>query len=210
GPGIPEHHLEQIFDEFRRFDQPGSGGERGLGLGLSICQRISRTLDHPLRVRSQIGRGSVFSIAVPLGEALRELPPPEAASPTLGDSLAGLRVLCIDNDREILDGMRALLDRWGATALLAATVDDALALLDQSPDVALVDYHLHDRLDGLATIDVLRERIGSALPAALLTGDGSDALKHAAREHGCRVLTKPIKPASLRAFLAAQRSSPRA
>ncbi|MGH8081912.1 MAG: NahK/ErcS family hybrid sensor histidine kinase/response regulator, partial [Lysobacter sp.] len=205
GPGIPEHHLEQIFDEFRRFDQPGTGGERGLGLGLSICQRIARTLDHPLRVRSQIGRGSVFSIAVPYGEPLR--PVAEAAHPSLGDSLAGLRVLCIDNDREILDGMRALLDRWGATALLAATVDDALALLDQNLDVALVDYHLHDRLDGLATIDALRERLGTALPAALLTGDGSDALKLAARERGCRVLTKPIKPASLRAFLAAQRQA---
>ncbi|NNC24873.1 response regulator, partial [Salinisphaera sp. USBA-960] len=87
----------------------------------------------------------------------------------------------IDNDREILDGMRALLDRWGANALLAATVDDALALLGEAPDVALVDYHLHDRLDGLATIDAVRERLGRELPAALLTGDGSDALKHAAR-----------------------------
>ena len=207
GPGIPEHHLEQIFDEFRRFDQPGSGGERGLGLGLSICQRIARTLDHPLRVRSRIGHGSVFSISVPVGAGLSAAPAVEAAPSTLGDSLAGLRVLCIDNDREILDGMRALLDRWGASALLAATVDDALALLQQRPDVALVDYHLHDRLDGLATIDALRERAGTALPAALLTGDGSDALKLAAREHGCRVLTKPIKPASLRAFLAAQRQA---
>ena len=204
GPGIPEHHLEQIFDEFRRFDQPGIGGERGLGLGLSICQRIARTLDHPLRVRSRIGHGSVFSIAVPCGEPPREVAA-EPVNATLTDSLAGLRVLCIDNDREILDGMRALLDRWGANALLAATVDDALALLDQRPDVALVDYHLHDRLDGLAIIDALRERLGIALPAALLTGDGSDALKLAARERGCRVLTKPIKPASLRAFLAAQR-----
>ncbi|MGO4262540.1 PAS domain-containing hybrid sensor histidine kinase/response regulator [Lysobacter sp. TAB13] len=204
GPGIPEHHLEQIFDEFRRFDQPGIGGERGLGLGLSICQRIARTLDHPLRVRSRIGHGSVFSIAVPCGEPPREVAA-EPVNATLTDSLAGLRVLCIDNDREILDGMRALLDRWGASALLAATVDDALALLDQHPDVALVDYHLHDRLDGLAIIDALRERLGIALPAALLTGDGSDALKLAARERGCRVLTKPIKPASLRAFLAAQR-----
>ncbi|MEH6416290.1 PAS domain-containing hybrid sensor histidine kinase/response regulator [Pseudomonas sp. CGJS7] len=209
GPGIPEHHLEQIFDEFRRFDQPGTGGERGLGLGLSICQRIARTLDHPLRVRSQIGYGSVFSITVPCGQALRPAAPLETAHPGLGDSLAGLRVLCIDNDREILDGMRALLDRWGATALLAATVDDALALLENNPDVALVDYHLHDRLDGLATIDALRERLGAPLPAALLTGDGSDALKLAARERGCRVLTKPIKPASLRAFLAAQRPTAR-
>jgi len=205
GPGIPEHHLEQIFDEFRRFDQPGSGGERGLGLGLSICQRIARTLDHPLRVRSHIGRGSVFSISVPCGRVPREAAAAESAQPGLADSLAGLRVLCIDNDREILDGMRALLDRWGASALLAATVDDALALLGEAPDVALVDYHLHDRLDGLATIDAVRERLGRELPAALLTGDGSDALKHAARDRGCRVLTKPIKPASLRAFLAAQR-----
>lgn len=210
GPGIPEHHLEQIFDEFRRFDQPGGGGERGLGLGLSICQRIARTLDHPLRVRSQIGQGSVFSIAVPCGQTPRAAVAAGNAHAALGDSLAGLRVLCIDNDREILDGMRALLDRWGANALLAATVDDALALLEQKPDVALVDYHLHDRLDGLAAIDALRERLGAPLPAALLTGDGSDALKLAARERGCRVLTKPIKPASLRAFLAAQRQAPQA
>ncbi|KRA81791.1 ATPase [Lysobacter sp. Root667] len=204
GPGIPEHHLEQIFDEFRRFDQPGVGGERGLGLGLSICQRIARTLDHPLQVRSHVGRGSVFSIAVPCGRTPRAR---AVAAPAIADSLAGLRVLCVDNDLEILDGMRTLLMRWQATALVAATVDEALALMDQRPDVALVDFHLHDRLDGLGVVDALRERAGRILPAALLTGDGSDALKLAARERGCRVLTKPIKPASLRAFLAAQRQT---
>ncbi|KQZ56858.1 MULTISPECIES: PAS domain-containing hybrid sensor histidine kinase/response regulator [unclassified Lysobacter] len=204
GPGIPEHHLEQIFDEFRRFDQPGVGGERGLGLGLSICQRIARTLDHPLQVRSHVGRGSVFSIAVPCGRTPRAR---GVAAPAIADSLAGLRVLCVDNDLEILDGMRTLLMRWQATALVAATVDEALALMDQRPDVALVDFHLHDRLDGLGVVDALRERAGRILPAALLTGDGSDALKLAARERGCRVLTKPIKPASLRAFLAAQRQT---
>ncbi|RDZ26423.1 hybrid sensor histidine kinase/response regulator [Lysobacter silvisoli] len=203
GPGIPEHHLEQIFDEFRRFDQPGVGGERGLGLGLSICQRIARTLDHPLRVRSQVGRGSVFSISVPCGRTPRV----RSAAPVMADSLSGLRVLCVDNDLEILDGMRTLLSRWQATALVAATVDEALALVDQQPDVALVDFHLHDRLDGLGVVDALRSRAGRALPAALLTGDGSDALKLAARERGCRVLTKPIKPASLRAYLAAQRQA---
>lgn len=205
GPGISEHHLEQIFDEFRRFDQPDSGGERGLGLGLSICQRIARTLEHPLRVRSKVGVGSVFSITVPFGRAMYAAPLPEPSVMMGGDSLAGLRVLCVDNDREILDGMRTLLQRWGVIALTAATVDEALALLEQQPDVALVDYHLHDRLDGLGVIDALREQSGRHLPAALLTGDGSDALKLAAREHGCRVLTKPVKPASMRAFLAAQR-----
>ncbi len=209
GPGISPHHLGQIFDEFRRFDQPGRG-ERGLGLGLSICQRIARTLDHPLRVRARIGAGSVFSITVPFGHS--PTPAVDASAvlaPTNVDSLAGLRVLCIDNDREVLDGMRALLTRWQIVTLIAATVDEAIALLEglppgETPDVALVDFHLHDRLDGLGVVDLLREHLGPHLPAALLTGDGSDALKHAARAHRCLVLTKPVKPASLRAFLAAQ------
>ena len=205
GPGIPAHHLGQIFEEFRRFEQPGVGGERGLGLGLSICQRIARTLEHPLNVRSRVGQGSVFTITVPLGHALSATAVADAPIDTTTDSLVGLRVLCIDNDREILDGMRALLGRWGVIALTGATVDDALALLAEQPDVALVDYHLHDRLDGLGVIEALRAQSGRTLPAALLTGDGSDALKLAARERGCAVLTKPVRPASMRAFLAAQR-----
>ena len=212
GPGIPVHHLEQIFDEFRRFEQPGHGGERGLGLGLSICQRIARTLEHPLSVRSRVGQGSVFGIVVPVGQPLVASVATDAGAAPGDSPLAGLRVLCVDNDREILDGMRALLQRWQVVPLVAATADEALSLLSDpavgAPDVALVDYHLHDRLDGLGVIAALRERIGRPLPAALLTGDGSDALKLAARERGCAVLTKPIKPASLRAFLAAQRVLP--
>lgn len=207
GPGIPAHHLTQIFEEFRRFDHAFAKGigiddERGLGLGLSICQRIARMLDHPLHVRSRVGRGSLFSICVPVGIATQQRLMPEIAPAS--DALAGLRVLCVDNDPEILDGMRALLDRWKAVALTASTVDEALAHIDAEPDVALVDYHLHDRLDGLGVIAELRRRAKRDLPAALLTGDGSDALKIAAREYGCAVLTKPVKPASLRAFLGAR------
>jgi PAS domain S-box-containing protein len=206
GPGISEHHLDQIFEEFRRFETPGSSGERGLGLGLSICQRIARTLEHPLAVRSRVGHGSMFAITVPFGRAQFAAQPDEARNEMPADSLAGLHVLCIDNDREILDGMRALLSRWEVHALAAADVDEALAQLDaQIPDVLLVDYHLHDRLDGLGLIDLLRERIGRDIPAALVTGDGSDAVKLAARERGCVVLTKPVKPASLRALLASVR-----
>jgi len=208
GPGISPHHLEQIFEEFRRFEHPGRG-ERGLGLGLSICQRISRTLDHPLRVRSRVGTGSVFSIQVPCGQRPAAVPAAITPLPLVGESLAGLRVICIDNDREILDGMQSLLSRWGVRPLLAATADEALALVaalppHEQPDVALVDFHLHDRLDGLGVIRALRVGRPRPLPAALLTGDGSSKVKLAAREHGCLVLTKPIKPASLRAFLAAQ------
>lgn len=224
GPGIPAHHLAQIFEEFRRFDAGagGTGGERGLGLGLSICQRIARTLDHPLQVRSRVGRGSVFSIRVPAATAPVVAPAAVRAVAT-SDDLAGLRVLCVDNDADILDGMRVLLTRWGVHVRVAATVDEALALVgsgtpvdaapaaapadgdpdSDTPDALLVDFHLHDRLDGLATVAELRRRAGRAIPAALLTGDGSDALKAAARREGCAVLTKPVKPAALRAWLAA-------
>ncbi|MDP1696768.1 MAG: PAS domain-containing hybrid sensor histidine kinase/response regulator [Xanthomonadaceae bacterium] len=205
GPGIPLHHLQQIFEEFSRLDQSSPWGERGLGLGLSICQRISRVLDAPIRVRSQVGHGSVFSICVARATRMPARPPTRAVS---GDGLAGLRVLCVDNDREILDGMQALLTRWQVQVETAETIDEALArAVLQQPQVFLVDYHLHDRADGLAALDALRAVCGDASSGALLTADGSDALKQRARAGGYVVLTKPIKPAMLRAFLAAQQVS---
>ncbi|MCC7635460.1 hybrid sensor histidine kinase/response regulator [Stenotrophomonas rhizophila] len=207
GPGIPAHHMQQIFDEFHRYQQPFDWGEQGLGLGLSICQRISRLLDHRLNARSRVGTGSMFSIMLPRVEAPL-LPDPASSPPTpppvsRTDSLAGMRVLCVDNDQEILDGMRALLGRWQVEVITASTVDQALQKVDERPDVMLVDYHLHDRLDGLDTLVALRDKAGRAIPGALLTADGRDELKRMARERGYRLLTKPIKPASLRAFLAA-------
>lgn len=207
GAGIHAHHLAQIFDEFTRFAAPDQA-ERGLGLGLSICQRIARTLDHRLEVKSRVGQGSRFTIVVPRADPSMPLPTPaQRVKPAPVDfGLAGLRVLCIDNDPDILDGMRALLSRWQVSASVAADVEGAMQqLANEIPDVLLVDYHLHDRLDGLALVDHLRQLAGRPLPAALLTGDGSDGVKQAAKARGCTLLTKPIKPASLRAFLAAQR-----
>jgi len=207
GPGIPANHLEQIFEEFHRYDQPGERGQRGLGLGLSICQRISAVLDHPLHVRSSVGRGSVFGIRVPRASApLRHDTSPRVSIESHDAALHDLRVLCVDNDPEILAGMRALLGRWGVDIACASTVDDALLLATDKPEVLLVDYHLHDRLDGLDTLDALRAACGD-VPGALLTADGSDVLKRNARLRGYRVLTKPIKPASLRAFLASVRGT---
>ena len=89
----------------------------------------------------------------------------------------------------------------------AATIDAALEQAKLSPDVLLVDYHLHDRMDGLDTLGALQLQCPNAR-GALLTADGSDALKRRAQERGVQVLTKPVKPASLRAFLAARRSAP--
>ena len=213
GPGIPEHHMRQIFDEFHRYPQPFDWGEQGLGLGLSICQRISRLLEHDLNARSQVGHGSMFSILLPrvaAGAAQAPASGRRTQPQHRDDTLAGLRVLCVDNDQEILDGMRALLGRWQAEVITASTVDQALEQLAAQPDVVLVDYHLHDRMDGLETLDALQAASPVPIPGALLTADGRDELKQLARTRGYRLLTKPVKPASLRAFLSAlhERSRP--
>lgn len=206
GQGIPQYHLEQIFTEFRRYEQLYDWGERGLGLGLSICQRISNLLGHQLSVRSQVGRGSMFSIRVPLAVRSEQTPlvtEVVATGADINSQLKGLRVLCLDNDVEILMGVRTLLNQWGIDVITATTVDEALAKMIEQPHVLLVDYHLHDRLNGLDSLDLLRQE-AKHIHGALFTADGSDQVKRDARERGYLVLTKPVRPASLRAFLAAQ------
>ncbi len=205
GQGIPPHHLKNIYNEFQRYDQSYDWGERGMGLGLSICQRISSLLNHPLQATSEVGRGSMFSIRVPLAQAPLKPIESNTAAPVapVAGALEGLRVLCLDNDVEILMGMEALLSQWGVDVITATTIDGALNKMDQEPHVLLVDYHLHDRLNGIECLDTLRQQ-APHLQGALLTADGSLELKQLAREKGYLVLTKPVKPASLRAFLAAQ------
>jgi len=203
GPGIPAHQLRWIYDEFHRYEQPLSRGGQGFGLGLSICRRFAMLLAHTLDVQSEMHRGSVFSIRVP------RVPAPWSGGATMSlaplppASLQGLRVLCLDHDPHHLSGLQALLERWQASVLCATHLNDALALMRHQPDVLLVDYHLCDRLDGLNSLDVLRAAT-PGVRGALLSTDGGDALKHAARLRGYRVLAKPVKPASLRAFLSAQ------
>jgi CheY-like chemotaxis protein len=206
GQGIPQNHLEKIFDEFQRYEQNFDWGERGLGLGLSICQRLSVLLDHPLAVRSEVAKGSMFSVTVPLASKEEHANPEQRQQSPVNLPLAGMRVLCLDNDLEILQGMQILLSQWGIEVILAATIDEALLMMEQKPHVLLVDYHLHDRLDGLDSLDTLREN-ARHLHGALLTADGSDELRNKARQRGYIVLTKPVKPASLRAFLSAQYDS---
>lgn len=206
GQGIPSNHLEKIFDEFQRYEQSFDWGERGLGLGLSICQRISVMLDHQLAVRSEVGKGSMFSIRVPMATKEEAAQPNQIhrSSPDL--ALAGMRVLCLDNDIEILQGMQVLLSQWGVEVIPATTIDEAIVKMELKPHVLLVDYHLHDRLDGLDSLDTLREN-ARYLHGALLTADGSDELRNKARQRGYLVITKPLKPARLRSFLSAQYES---
>jgi PAS domain S-box-containing protein len=207
GPGIAEAHQRAIFEEFRRLDRHSPWGDKGLGLGLSICDRIARLLGLQLGLRSAPGRGSVFSIRVPIGAAVPtepNVPLSEPASP-VPSSLVGLTVLCVDNEPEILVGMNALMSRWGMRVLTATTTAEARALAArENPAVVLADYRLAElEPDGL---DLLRELCGpdlSAAVGALVTADHSGILSGRARESGFPLLRKPLKPAALRALLGA-------
>jgi PAS domain S-box-containing protein len=206
GPGIPEQHQRAIFDEFRRLDRPSPWGEQGLGLGLSICHRIALLLGHGLGVRSEVGRGSVFGIRVPLSHApASSAPPPPQAVAAAPATLVGLTALCIDNEPEILAGMSALISRWGVRVVTATSSAAARAALDKErPDVVLADYRLGEgEPDGLELLQSMRRGGVEPLPGALVTADHSAAVAERARSLGYPVLRKPVKPAALRALLGA-------
>ena len=201
GPGVPRDALELIFEEFRRLEHPSPWGEKGLGLGLSICDRIARILDHRLVVHSTPGRGSLFAIRVPRS-AEAPVRRGTADPRTRGMPVRGMTVLCLDDDPDILDGMAALLGRWGIEALTARTIADAEAIAaSRRPDAILADFHLREAETGL---DVLRRLCAqTGRPGALVTANAGEELAQTARSEGFEILRKPVKPAALRALLAA-------
>jgi len=203
GIGIPKSKQRAVFTEFHRLEQ-GARVARGLGLGLSIVERIARVLDHKVRLESAVGRGSHFSVEVALAPAAAKARSRSEPTPADMRQLAGMAVLCVDNDPKILDGMKILLGGWGCRVIAATDLAAASAALraeEAAPAGLLVDYHL-DRGDGIATIAELRRRYGAGLPAILVTADRGAAVRTAAHAEGVQVLNKPIKPAALRALLA--------
>ena len=209
GIGIPKEKLGEIFEEFQRLTDLG-GGKKGYGLGLAIVRRISRLLNHPVKVRSEPGRGSAFSVLVPLAPDTTEvidLPPRE---PAPSAAVRGVNVLVVENEPSVLQGMASLLETWGCR--LAAAPDEASALtaLDGAkapPDIVLVDYHLDDNCLGTDVIAAIRARLGREVPAAVITADRSVEIQHLVQEMpATTLLIKPIKPAKLRALVASVRA----
>jgi signal transduction histidine kinase len=202
GIGIPHAKRHAVFKEFHRLDH-GARVARGVGLGLSIVERIARVLDCEVVLKSKFGRGSRFSVAVPLASAAVDKPALPAIPRSAAGSLAGTTVLCIDNEPSILDGMRVLLGGWGCRVLTATDLTTALAAIAGSghePDGLLVDYHL-DGGNGVGAITELRRRYGGDLPAILVTADRSVLVREEARAAAVQLLNKPLKPAALRVLL---------
>jgi len=199
GPGLAEESLAVIFNDFTRLDAAGRQ-ESGAGLGLAIAERICHALGHELAVRSAVGRGSLFSVRLP------------SVSPIIEDvaksiDVAGdrpLSILCVDNERDALEGLRRLLERWGHTVDAAMSGDDALAMTG-SWDVALVDYQLGGSVTGIDVLKSLGERIGRAV---LVTASPDAHVLDAVTAFDFKLLTKPLASQTLRQFLRSGRSTP--
>jgi len=208
GLGIPQAKQKLIFKEFQRLDQ-GARIARGLGLGLSIVERLSRVLDHPISLASTSGRGSAFSVELPAAPHIPAEQPRQQPVALPGASLDGLIVLCIDNDPAILDGMETLLAGWSCRVVKAPDAQSALGVLRAAkitPDVLLIDYHL-DEGNGIEATKQLRWKLGQHLPAVLITADRSKPMRDTARATEMEVLNKPVRPAALRALLAQWRAT---
>ncbi|HEU4778935.1 MAG TPA: PAS domain-containing hybrid sensor histidine kinase/response regulator [Steroidobacteraceae bacterium] len=209
GHGITAKNRRTIFEEFRRLDQPSPWGEKGLGLGLSICERIAALLDSKLTLESVPGRGSIFGICVPRGGACAERDISDSGEPKTvqpADRRVSAKILCVDDDAATLEGLTELLARWGFDVFAASTPEAALALgAAHSIDIVLADYHLQSRPAGLALLGQLvhGEPAGQQRGGALLTADATDKLVQEAGELGFPVLRKPVRPAALRALIAA-------
>ena len=199
GIGIDLRHHGAVFEDFFQVDNPGRDRNRGSGLGLATVKRIASVLDAPLALRSAPGRGSAFSIALPLA-------PRGAASPAAGrdegpalgaDPLRGRVLLVVDDDRIAREGLVAMLERWGIEVKACASASELAALPDlPAPDAILADWRLGAGT-GLDAIHDARRR-WNGLPALIVTGEqvlGSEATE------GIPVLRKPARPVQLRAAL---------
>src|SRR6202042_3068161 len=202
GVGIPILKRGEIFKEVPRLEQ-GARIARGLGLGLSIVERLARVLNHGIALDSNAGGGSFFSVTLPIAKAVNFTAAVTSATPLAKAPMSGTLIVCIENDAAILDGMKTLLKTWGAEVIAAADPDAAAAAIDAAGGRVtglLVDYHL-DRGNGVAAIRDIRRRFGDSIPAILITADRSPHVRAAARKDNVAVLNKPVKPASLRALL---------
>ncbi|MEL6921184.1 MAG: PAS domain-containing hybrid sensor histidine kinase/response regulator, partial [Pseudomonadota bacterium] len=203
GIGIPKARAQHVFKEFQRLDE-GARTASGLGLGLSIVDRISRVLSLPVKLESEFEKGSVFTVIIPISTAV-----PKQATNAVGriaprqSLLTGLNIACIDNEDAILSGMTVLLSGWGAYVMAAGNREelaDVIAETGIAPDVVLADYHL-DNDTGIDVIGKMRHVHGDDLPAILITADRSASLREEAEAKNIIMLNKPLKPAALRAIL---------
>ncbi|WP_170429890.1 hybrid sensor histidine kinase/response regulator [Ruegeria arenilitoris] len=201
GPGIPEDQQEKVFFEFHRLNATANPTE-GMGLGLAIVERACRLLQHPLHLSSHVGRGTCFSVELPLSVATPSKKPAKIPASS-GKSLEHQIAVLIENDAELRSAMTITLDDWGLDVLPCANLEEAQELLrevDTAPNVIIADYQLDDGALGIDAINSIRA-IHGPVPACLVTANRSRDLQGICETLDAAFFYKPIDPGELRGFL---------
>lgn len=204
GIGIPRSSFETVFREFTRLDD-GARTASGLGLGLSIVDRIARVLGHRVHLASTPGKGTDFRVEIPIETNIKRVHPATRAPapPQSPAALDGLFVLCIDNEPDIVHGLELLLGGWNCTVVSAGSIADLDGLLPgcpTPPDAIIADYHLDDG-NGIDAITLVRSHWNVDIAAVLVTADRTLDVRNRAEERSISIFNKPLRPAALRAFL---------
>jgi len=200
GQGIPREEQERVFEEFYQLSNPERDRSRGIGLGLAIVRRLTNLLAIEITMDSEVGRGTRFVLSLPLAmpqaadaESASSLP---AASEDL--TLPEARVLVVDDETSVREGMRSLLETWGLAVTVAGGIDEALERLNGTPpDLIIADHRLRGRETGIELLRRVRGVAGE-VPALLITGDTAAQLQGEAQELGIALLHKPVSERALR------------
>lgn len=206
GAGIPKDQLDDIFIEFHQLQNPARDRRRGLGLGLAIVKRLAALLDHNIKVVSQFGRGTCFSITLPLAHEQTTTQPIQQVDTAYvhNYSLEGRQILVLDDDISVLEGMRGLLSHWGCQVISAGSPSEAVdkvATSKQKPEVLIIDYRLTDNVSGIDVAINLQKRFGYSIAVLIITGDTGPERLREADASGFPLLHKPVHPAKLRSTL---------
>jgi signal transduction histidine kinase/ActR/RegA family two-component response regulator len=193
GVGIATEQLPFIFDEFYQIGDSNRRAREGYGLGLSIVKRLVRLLDIQIEVRSELGRGSAFSILLPPGIA-QGVPARVDHSPVQQSSAERLRILLVEDDAAVRNATRMLLQVEGFEVTAVSSQREALLALRDNPhvDLLIVDYHLVDGETGVQVITAVREALGAPVKAVLMTGDTSSVIKDLPCDPSLVTASKPI------------------
>jgi CheY-like chemotaxis protein/anti-sigma regulatory factor (Ser/Thr protein kinase) len=206
GIGIAADRLTDIFQEFYQVGNIERDRSQGLGLGLAIVQRLSSLLNHPVKVHSVPGRGSMFRVDVPLigYNTQQNIGFFSAGRGPQTDGYKGL-VIIIDDEAIILRGLQVVVEGWGYEVVIAASEVEAverLLELDRAPDIIIADYRLRAGRTGIEAIRHIRARYGNRpIPSLLITGDTAPERLQEAEASGYRLLHKPVSTTQLQAVM---------
>ena len=206
GIGIRPADRERVFEEFLQLDNPGRTSKKGLGLGLSIVQRLCSLLGYEIHLASDFGKGSTFSFEVPVAQAIPAHGGAAGAPSPVHADLTGKLVVVIDDESAIVDGMQALLTGWGAEVIGSTTGNDVLAAVHATgklPALLIVDHRLGADENGIEVAQRIRRELDPEIPGILITGSITPDLDAQARAARLEFLLKPVMPEKLRSSIAA-------